>query len=66
MYIFYSLGQVAALDIGYKAGVPASAKPKFVWLLGAENVPKSVTDGAFVVYQVNRHASPLAILDSFA
>ena len=53
VFVIYSLCQVAALDIGYKAGVPAGAKPKFVWLLGAENVPKSVTDGAFVVYQVN-------------
>jgi len=43
-------GQVAALDIGYKAGVPA-AKPKFVYLLGSESVPPEVTDGAFVVYQ---------------
>lgn len=45
-----SAGQVAALDIGYKGGVPAS-KAKFVWLLGAESVPSAVTDGAFVVYQ---------------
>lgn len=44
-------GQVAALDIGYKAGTPTSNKPKFVWLLGAESVPPEVTDDAFVVYQ---------------
>lgn len=45
-------GQVAALDIGYKGGVrPSGDKAKFVYLLGAESVPASVTDGAFVVYQ---------------
>jgi NADH dehydrogenase (ubiquinone) Fe-S protein 1 len=44
-------GQVAALDIGYKAGVPADASADFVYLLGADGVPASVTDGAFVVYQ---------------
>lgn len=44
-------GQVAALDIGYKAGIPADTSAEFVYLLGADNVPASVTDGAFVVYQ---------------
>jgi len=45
-------GQVAALDIGYQAGVPASADgAEFVYLMGADAVPSSVTDGAFVVYQ---------------
>lgn len=45
-----SAGQVAALDIGYKGGVPAASKPKFVLLLGADSVPAEVTDDAFVVY----------------
>jgi len=44
-------GQVAALDIGYKAGVPAGKSAEFAYLLGADNVPASVTDDAFVVYQ---------------
>ena len=44
-------GQVAALDMGYKAGVPAGKSAEFAYLLGADNVPASVTDDAFVVYQ---------------
>lgn len=45
-----SAGQVAALDIGFKGGVPAGGKPKAVILLGAESVPADVTSDAFVVY----------------
>lgn len=45
-----SAGQVAALDVGFKGGVAGDAKPKVVFLLGAESVPSSFTDDAFVVY----------------
>lgn len=46
-------GQVAALDLGYRAGVPAEAatKAKFVFLLGSDAPPKELLDDAFVVYQ---------------
>jgi len=44
-------GQVAALDLGYKPGVPADASAEFVYLMGADSVPASVTKDAFVVYQ---------------
>lgn len=44
-------GQVAALDLGYRAGVPDTAAAKFVYLLGSDNPPKELLRNAFVVYQ---------------
>lgn len=43
--------QVGALDVGFKTGgLPATAKPKLVYLLGADSTAARAT-GAFVVYQ---------------
>ena len=49
--------QVAALDLGYKAGVgeARNAKPKVVWLLGADAeaiTREDLPQDCFVIYQV--------------
>ena len=49
--------QVAALDLGYKAGVSEArnAKPKVVWLLGADAeaiTREDLPQDCFVIYQV--------------
>ncbi len=48
--------QVAALDLGYKAGVPdlKSLSPKVLFLLGADDadvLKKSIPADVFVIYQ---------------
>lgn len=48
--------QVAALDLGYSAGVSGvrEAKPQMLFLLGADEgaiTRSDLADGAFVVYQ---------------
>ena len=50
--------QVAALDLGYSAGVAevVAAKPKVVWLLGADSGALKREDlpaDCFVIYQVD-------------
>lgn len=42
--------QVGALDLGYKAGANLT-NSKFVFLLGADNVPAESLSNTFVVYQ---------------
>ena len=43
--------RAAAYDIGYTA-TPSESKPKFVYLLNADDIaPASIPEGAFVVYQ---------------
>ncbi len=49
--------QVAALDLGYKAGVSEArnSKPKVVWLLGADAqaiTREDLPEDCFVIYQV--------------
>jgi len=49
--------QVAALDVGYKAGVQAvrQAKPEVLYLLGADAGAVSradIAEGGFIIYQV--------------
>ncbi len=45
--------KAAALDLGYRAGVPAAAvaNAKIVYLLGADAAAPPKSNGAFVVYQ---------------
>ncbi|KAB5588622.1 NADH dehydrogenase (ubiquinone) Fe-S protein 1 [Ceratobasidium theobromae] len=44
--------RAAAYDVGYAARPPSGAKPKFIYLLNADDVsPSSIPQGAFVVYQ---------------
>ena len=50
--------QVAALDLGYSAGVAevVAAKPKVVWLLGADSGAlkrEDLPEDCFVIYQVD-------------
>jgi NADH dehydrogenase (ubiquinone) Fe-S protein 1 len=58
-----SAGQVGALDLGYKAGVSADTSASFLYLLGADAVPASVSDDAFVVYQGSHGDAGAAVAD---
>jgi NADH dehydrogenase (ubiquinone) Fe-S protein 1 len=47
-----NVGTVAALEVGITSQYNASAKPKLVYLLGADNFrPDEIPEDAFVVYQ---------------
>ena len=51
------MSQVAALDLGYSAGVAevVAAKPKVLWLLGADSGAlkrEDLPEDCFVIYQV--------------
>lgn len=51
--VFHSnVGNIAALELGINSSFNPQAKPKVVYLLGADNFrPEEVPDDAFVVYQ---------------
>merc|ERR1712142_346739 len=60
--------QVAALDLGYKAGVSEArdAKPKVLWLLGADSealTRDDIPDDCFVIYQGHHGDAGAAIAD---
>merc|ERR1719466_65609 len=60
--------QVAALDLGYKAGVAEArnAKPKVLWLLGADSealTRDDIPEDCFVIYQGHHGDAGAAIAD---
>merc|ERR1711953_880458 len=60
--------QVAALDLGYKSGVAEArdAKPKVLWLLGADSealTRDDIPEDCFVIYQGHHGVAGAAIAD---
>mgnify|MGYP000240955736 CR=1 FL=1 len=50
--LHHSVGSIGALELGISSQFNPDLKPKFVYLLGADNFhPEEIPDDAFVVYQ---------------